>query len=492
MKALFVPDYSLQNPYQWLLARGLAEEGVDVVLSDGIGRLPLLGAMNAYGKPDVVHLHWTHPFVLRAGPARTFAAAALFSCQLIAAKAVGVRLVWTVHNLADHDGEHPRIERLFQRLLASLADALIVHAPFARKAVVRHLALPARAQRRIRVIPHGHYLDAYDQGTTRTEARAQFGFGERDKVLLYFGQLRPYRGAEQLLDAFASVDSADARLLMAGRITDEALRRRLDDQAGSDRRVTLHYGFVPSEAVQRYFLAADAVVLPYVHILTSGSAMLALTFGRPVVAPRLGCLPDVLDGSGAVFYEPESPGALALALERVLLLDGGAMGDHNKEKAASFGWDAIAAATREAYSGAGRPSGVRSDRPEPTLSTDPWAHRLRLARRELDGVLGPGSPITLADSGELSYDFSADRPVTPFPHRDGLYWGPPADDAAACKELDALVSAGSRYLVVAWPAFWWLEEYPRFRRHLARSARCLLRNDRLVVFELRRKLSHAA
>ena len=66
--------------------------------------------------------------------------------------------------------------------------------------------------------------------------------------------------------------------------------------------------------MQMYLRAADAVVLPYKDVLTSGSAILAMTFGQPVIAPAIGCLPESLGAEGTILYDPSTPDGLERAL----------------------------------------------------------------------------------------------------------------------------------------------------------------------------------
>jgi FkbM family methyltransferase len=74
-----------------------------------------------------------------------------------------------------------------------------------------------------------------------------------------------------------------------------------------------------------------------------------------------------------------------------------------------------------------------------------------------------------------------------FVERDGVDWGAPADDEAALQELERLQRQGIRYLIFLWSAFWWLETYPRLFEELQSRSRCLLRNPRLLVFQLEPK-----
>ena len=74
-----------------------------------------------------------------------------------------------------------------------------------------------------------------------------------------------------------------------------------------------------------------------------------------------------------------------------------------------------------------------------------------------------------------------------FVERDGVDWGPPADDEAALQELERLQGQGVRFLIFLWLAFWWLETYPRLFEELQSRSCCLLRNPRLIVFQLEPK-----
>jgi FkbM family methyltransferase len=78
-----------------------------------------------------------------------------------------------------------------------------------------------------------------------------------------------------------------------------------------------------------------------------------------------------------------------------------------------------------------------------------------------------------------------------FVEHDGVDWGAPGDDEAALRELDRLQANGVRYLIFLWSAFWWLETYPRLFEELQSRACCLLRNPRLIIFQLQLKRSAA-
>jgi glycosyltransferase involved in cell wall biosynthesis len=113
-----------------------------------------------------------------------------------------------------------------------------------------------------------------------------------------------------------------------------------------------------------------------------------------------------------------------------------------------------------------------------------WLHRLDAAAREIAAIVPPATRFILVDEDSWNMRDCAGRRPIPFPERDGLYWGRPADDAAAIRELERLRRAGARLLVVGWPAFWWLEYYAGFRAYLRSEFHPILDNDRLIAFDL--------
>jgi pyruvyltransferase len=114
-----------------------------------------------------------------------------------------------------------------------------------------------------------------------------------------------------------------------------------------------------------------------------------------------------------------------------------------------------------------------------------WMARLKPVLRELAEVMPPEAKFILVDEDQLRFQIALDR-VLPFLEKEGAYWGPPADDETAISELERMRTAHRvSFIVFAWPAFWWLEHYRKFAKHLRANFRCTLQNERLVVFDLR-------
>lgn len=116
---------------------------------------------------------------------------------------------------------------------------------------------------------------------------------------------------------------------------------------------------------------------------------------------------------------------------------------------------------------------------------DDWTRRLRLATEALLGAVPAGRTLVLVDDGQWGRVRAlAGHRVWPFLEKDGAYWGPPADDATAWRELERMRAAGATDLAVAWPSFWWLQHYAEFHRRLRDTFPCVLENGDVIVFRL--------
>jgi hypothetical protein len=114
-----------------------------------------------------------------------------------------------------------------------------------------------------------------------------------------------------------------------------------------------------------------------------------------------------------------------------------------------------------------------------------WLDQYYRTTQDLASVIPAGETLILADDGVLGSELAIGRRAHSFIERDGQYWGPPPDGATAVRELERLRAAGANFIAFGWPALWWLDHYPELRQHLETTARRLLANGRLVVFDLR-------
>jgi beta-1,4-mannosyltransferase len=302
-------------------------------------------------RPDVLHLHSTGRYARGAGAGSAGRTALAAAARLWRLRRAGVRLVWTAHDLQDHDSRHPRIDRALGAGVARLAGAIVVHGERAAGELRRRYRLGRRT--RVVVVPHGPFTHYAAFGSDGASVRRGLGIAEDDFVFLFLGAVRAYKGVLELARAFRASGLAERRahLVIRGRSREASLSRRLDEEAARCPRLHLALGRVPDAELASAFAAADAAPLPYRAVLTSGSAVLALSLGTPVIAPRLPGLLDLVDESCALLYDPAAPHALPDALVRAFerRAELPELGRRGRERATRTGWEEIAERTLEVY-----------------------------------------------------------------------------------------------------------------------------------------------
>lgn len=341
MRILLVANVQL-NPYVRLLAEGLRTAGANVRLAAGLS-LPGLLRQRWRGL-DVLHLHWLE--LLYEAPTSLRSAWRLLNLllTLVLARLLGVTLVYTVHNFTHHEGRYPRLNDLGNRALYRLAHALHVHDDAAAQALTARL--PAAAL--VYVVAHGSYIGAYPNTVGRAQARTHLGLDDASVVLFFGGGIRPYKGLELLLAAFAQITDPQARLLIAGHAHQPAYAATIQALADQDARVRLALRHLPDDELQFYYQASDACVLPYRAVATSGAALLALSFGCPLVAPHRGPFPALTAGGRGLLFEPDSVTGLAEALRQANRFDA-ATRRACLTYAQGLAWPALAQAHLAAY-----------------------------------------------------------------------------------------------------------------------------------------------
>jgi glycosyltransferase involved in cell wall biosynthesis len=337
------------NPYQRLLYRELARHGV-VLVGDAPFKLGWL--RRARGSVRVLHFHWpqaywTHergPHFLRHP--FSYAKVALFAFRLSAARALGYKIVWTVHQVYPHERSAGRLDRLGARALARYSDLLLAHD---RGTVATMTSELGRYANKRALVPHGSYADVYPPGRARDIVRAELGLPPDSFAFLSFGDLRAYKGVSLALQAVAETDAPRIRLVVTGGIVHEDQAEAVRAAAAMDARIVEYLGFVPDKRVAELFGACDAALVSRSDGGTSGSLILALSLGLPAVAARQSAYEDLLGGEEAGWlFDPGDAGSLARTLARAATADRETLEAKRaavRRRLDDLGWDQIGART---------------------------------------------------------------------------------------------------------------------------------------------------
>jgi glycosyltransferase involved in cell wall biosynthesis len=356
IEVTFIPHWGSATPYQNLLAESLEPLGIFITKpesSSGSIQRQLKDAfwkiMFGRQKTDILHLHWLPPFQQK--PIRLFKLI-LYVLKLLILHIIGVRIVWTAHNMRPHESVSLRGDRLIAKMTAKIADAIIVHNEQARAKICSSFNL--KKHNNIFVIPHGNYIGHYENNIDRASARLQLGIDDSKFIFLFLGRVRPYKGVLQLIDAYKTFRKyvPDSVLIIAGRPLDENFSNRIKEQISADCALQYRDDFVPDSQIQIYMNASDVTVFPYTEILTTGAVIMAMSFACACVAPNFGFTKDVLDDNGAFLYDPDEKDGLLNALKTAFARreNIASMGQYNFRKVSPWNWDYIAARTAEVYS----------------------------------------------------------------------------------------------------------------------------------------------
>lgn len=335
----------LDSFYIGNLIRGLEREGISFCLpADDSGDFVSARWLRQHrGDVDLLHLHWTHYHYTRGNWFDSLIELGKYVAKLGLARRLGYKIVWTMHNYMPHECAYPLLHYVERFVMAHLAQGVVVHCGRGKELLRRRLFQSRNV----------HLIQLGDAGvllarSPRSEARAQLGILSDSIVLIFFGSIRPYKGVPDLMRAFRRVRDKRAHLFVVGQPLDRRLEQEVKDLAASDSRMRAVMGYLPDSALAAYLSAADVAVLPYRDVLTSASALTALSFGLPLVAPELGCLPELIMPECGLLYNPASE-SLQSVLERCLDLNLAAMRLAARARAEQFPWDQMVHQTAEVY-----------------------------------------------------------------------------------------------------------------------------------------------
>jgi len=300
-----------QNGYTVCFHAALQRAGLELHRARWSGRWLLSNVRRG----DVISLDWPsfHYYHPLARPAMWLNVVRFFIIML-ALRLRGATIVWTAHNLYPHDGGRAEpAHRVGRYIVTRLASLVGVHGQSSAAEVQREFGVSSS---RLVLLEHGNWVGFYPNTVTREAARATLNIAPGAFVFLFVGMCEPYKNLEHLIHSHADLQD-DSLLWIVGHFRSAAYYEQVTQAAALSalaQQCTIRNEFVPSENLQLYLNACDVVVLPYREVLTSGAAMLALSFGRPVVAPRMGTLEELLTDECGVLYDPRSDAALADAM----------------------------------------------------------------------------------------------------------------------------------------------------------------------------------
>jgi len=303
------------NPYTWLKA-GLSLRG------------------------RVVHAQWW-----------TGALSPIFFVILFIARMRGKRVIITVHNVDPHEGG--LLFNLLNRSILPLGHEFIVHGDEGREKLVKRV----RTGKEVHVVPHPPFDSARDSGDDNVEVesvRAEIGVDDGSPLIVFFGNIRDYKGLDVLLKALPRLRDAypGMRLLVAGQLWgDWDKYRRIIEEEGIGENIITRLEHLPFKELKEYIVASDLAVFPFTHLdSASGSVMLACSLGKPIVVSEIGDMRG-MKAPGIFLAKPGCPESLAETVLEALGRNGEDGGDASREDILGLDSCEIAEKHIRAYNG---------------------------------------------------------------------------------------------------------------------------------------------
>jgi len=166
------------------------------------------------------------------------------------------------------------------------------------------------------LVQHPLY-DNFGEAISKIEARNFLGLNQNEKIILFFGFIRQYKGLDLLLKAMTNekIKKQNIRLLVAGEFyEDEKPYLQLIQENGLQERLILKTNFIPDSEVKYYLCSSDCVIQPYKNATQSGVTPLAYHFEKPMIVTNVGGLPSLVPNEKVgLVCEPE-PASIAEAI----------------------------------------------------------------------------------------------------------------------------------------------------------------------------------
>jgi beta-1,4-mannosyltransferase len=252
---------------------------------------------------DALHIHWPENLWRRRGKGAMGALRVIgVRRYLKLAKCLGLKLIWTVHNLEHHEGVN-WIDRLGYRILAKESDLVICHSHYAAEALIQR----DRPAGRVVIMPHGNYDGIYPPPRPRNIVLKELGLNPERPVVCCLGRIRYYKGIDIAIEALRSL-SGQIQLIIGGS-PDYDVRALAKDLNGAAQ--------ISHKLSEQQFAdtvgASEAVLLPYRKITGSGVLLAAWTLGCGVVASDLPYFQEISkpEPDSARFFPVGNSAALA-------------------------------------------------------------------------------------------------------------------------------------------------------------------------------------
>lgn len=223
-------------------------------------------------------------------------------------KKSSAKTVAVCHNIIPH--EHRPGDKLLSKYFLNKVDYFIPLSDQVKNDLLKFVEKP-----KYKILPLPVF-SLFGERIEKVVAKKQLNISN-ERVILFFGFIRDYKGLDVLIEALALVlKKIDLVLIIAGEFYESEVKYlELIHKHKLENNIILKKDFIPTSEVKNYFSAADAVILPYRSATQSGIVQVAINFSTPVIATNVGGISEVIEnGTTGFVVEKENPEQLAQAI----------------------------------------------------------------------------------------------------------------------------------------------------------------------------------
>jgi glycosyltransferase involved in cell wall biosynthesis len=272
-------------------------------------------------KPDIIIVRYWLPLM---GPA-------LGTILRRVKKNNHTKIICIADNIIPH--EHRVGDKSFTKYFLRTCDAFIT-----MSAKVMDDLRKFEKDKPARLVQHPLY-DNFGDIISKTEARKHLNLPEKEKIILFFGFIRKYKGLDLLLEAMKILKQEKIKLIIAGEFyEDEKSYHEQIKRLDISDQLILKTAFIPDSEVKYYLCAADSVIQPYRNATQSGVTPLAYHFEKPMIVTNVGGLPSLVpDEKAGIVVEPE-PTAIAKGILKFYQLGENYFIPHLRNEKQKYSW----------------------------------------------------------------------------------------------------------------------------------------------------------
>jgi glycosyltransferase involved in cell wall biosynthesis len=255
-----------------------------------------------FNRNIVLHYHW-----FEAQDIKSFAGIFWKLIWIILYKLIGGKIVWTLHNKFPHTENFNSFNKFIRKVMAKLADKLHAHCNTAVEIMMSVLNVK---RDKFVIIEHPNFIahkyprnDAAD----KLEKKYNLKFEIDDQIYLMFGNIASYKGILEMVETFKKL-SGKKKLLIVGGVKkgNAEYFKQIVNISSASQNIYIIDKIIPEKDVPIFFNLTDYVIFNYRQVLTSGGIFLSLNYDKKVIAPAIGCIPEIENQKIILFEESES------------------------------------------------------------------------------------------------------------------------------------------------------------------------------------------